>query len=138
VIRSHLVGNSISVQQCQGNVGCDICPDGTIVDDSKVVTAGEGEAQETATCGEWFLFGCTFAEPDACTGLQDGVVGTECCTTGGEPDQPTTAPPPDEPTMAPPPDMPTTAPPPTEAPTSSAFHASTVVVVAAIAVAMLA
>ncbi len=51
------------------------------MDDSKVVTyTAGGEAVESATCAKWFLFGCTFAEPDICDALVTGVA--KCCGDG--------------------------------------------------------
>ncbi len=71
----------LDIIQCPDSTGCDICPNGAIVDDSKVVTyTAGGEAVESATCAEWFLFGCTFAEPDICDALVTGVA--ECCGDG--------------------------------------------------------
>jgi len=65
---------------CADSSGCDICPDGPIVDDSKVVTGAISEKSEeqTASCAEWFLFGCTFSQSSDCTGVQEAAAA--CCT----------------------------------------------------------
>lgn len=70
--------------QCFDPAGCDVCGAENIVEDSKVVTIinPETEVSETATCGEWFLFGCGFIEPDVCEEYQEAL--TECCS-GGAP-----------------------------------------------------
>jgi len=64
--------------QCPDSAGCDICPNGPIIDDSKVVTGAVSEdaEEQTASCAEWFLYGCTFSQSD-CAGLQTAAAA--CC-----------------------------------------------------------
>ena len=74
-----LTNSCLFCSQCTDPNACDICGDGDIADDSKVITItipGTGE-METATCGEWFLFGCLLVDPSVCAAYQNALA--ECC-----------------------------------------------------------
>ena len=77
--------------QCPDSPGCDICPFGTIVDDSKVltVTIPGFREPETATCGEWFAAGCILVTEERCEAYQSVLF--ECCGDASE-TTPTSAP----------------------------------------------
>lgn len=66
--------------QCPDGTGCDICPNGTIVDDDLIVTIdgvpGTGDS-ETAKCDEWFLSIC-LVDGGFCLDYQ--VLLAECCS----------------------------------------------------------
>lgn len=88
-------GGPDSANSCFGGTGCDICPDGPIVDDSKIVTIQfPGREQESATCAEFFAVGCIFLQEDEdrCADYQFAV--NECC-------RPIPVPTPRPPTQAP-------------------------------------
>lgn len=72
----------ISVTQCPDGTGCDICPGGTIEDNSEVVTIVRPDlnVEESATCGEWFSVACGLGlveDDTVCTSFQ-GLL-TDCC-----------------------------------------------------------
>jgi len=70
---------SSSFLQCPDDRGCDICPNGPIMNGSLVVTInvpGTGNS-ETATCVEWFGTGCALVQPENCPAYQDLLL--ECC-----------------------------------------------------------
>jgi len=73
---------------------CDICRGGNIIDENKVVTISTPQGTETATCGDWFLFGCTFIDSSVCSVYQ-GALDAECCMVNPpSPTAPTPVPPP--------------------------------------------